>query len=124
MEVTSGQEDFMQSLQMFVEVEVIGDDASVSEWLAVDNAFFTGIGMMRGVMEEQSFVSWFGVECRLQCALGGKGDCDVKEVDGSEVQDSQCVNLIVWWNELMCKRKLVRAVGPWVHSINMSCQYF
>ena len=25
---------------MFVEVEVIGDDASVSECLAVDNAFF------------------------------------------------------------------------------------
>ena len=25
---------------MFVEVEVIGYDASVSEWLAVDNAFF------------------------------------------------------------------------------------
>ena len=30
------------------------------------------------------------------------------------------LNLIVGWNELMCRRKFVRAEEPWVHSMNMS----
>ena len=37
---------------MFVKVVVVGDDASVTECLAVDNASFTGVGMVGGVMEE------------------------------------------------------------------------
>ena len=37
-----------------------------------------------------------------------------------EVWDCWCVNLMVGWKELMYERKLVRDVGPWVHSIKMS----
>ena len=37
-----------------------------------------------------------------------------------ELLDCWWVNLIVEWNELMCWRKSVSAVGPWVHSMKMS----